>query len=101
MADRRILVTGAGGFIGARLVEVLHCAGGWQVVAGVRRWSTAARVARFPVSLAQCDIRNAAQVRQALQGVTHTWCTARLPGTIGARLSRVPGCSWRRRSRPG
>ena len=71
MAERRILVTGAGGFIGARLVEVLHCAGGWQVVAGVRRWSTAARVARFPVSLAQCDIRDAAQVRQALQGVTH------------------------------
>ena len=41
---RRILVTGAGGFIGARLVEVLHCSGGWHVVAGVRRWSTAARV---------------------------------------------------------
>lgn len=67
----RILVTGAGGFIGARLVEVLHCSGGWQVVAGVRRWSTAARVARFPVELAQCDIRNPAQVERALSGVTH------------------------------
>jgi nucleoside-diphosphate-sugar epimerase len=70
MADR-ILVTGAGGFIGARLVEVLHCAGGWQVVAGVRRWSTAARVARFGVELAQCDIRNPEQVARALSGVTH------------------------------
>ena len=67
----KVLVTGAGGFIGARLVEVLHCAGGWQVVAGVRRWSTAARVARFPVELAQCDIRNAGQVARALSGVTH------------------------------
>lgn len=70
MADR-ILVTGAGGFIGARLVEVLHCAGGWQVVAGVRRWSTAARVARFGVELAQCDIRSPEQVARALSGVTH------------------------------
>jgi nucleoside-diphosphate-sugar epimerase len=68
---RRILVTGAGGFIGARLVEVLHCAGGWQVLAGVRRWSTAARVARFGVELAQCDIRNPGQVARALSGVTH------------------------------
>jgi nucleoside-diphosphate-sugar epimerase len=67
----RILVTGAGGFIGARLVEVLHCAGDWQVVAGVRRWSTAARVARFGVELAQCDIRNAEQVTRALLGATH------------------------------
>jgi nucleoside-diphosphate-sugar epimerase len=71
MAEQRILVTGAGGFIGARLVEVLHCAGGWQVVAGVRRWSTAARVARFPVELAQCDIRSPEQVARALRGVTH------------------------------
>ena len=70
MADR-VLVTGAGGFIGARLVEVLHCAGGWQVVAGVRRWSTAARVARFGVELAQCDIRHREQVARALSGVTH------------------------------
>jgi len=70
MADR-ILVTGAGGFIGARLVEVLHCSGGWQVVAGVRRWSTAARVARFGVELTQCDIRNPEQVARALSGVTH------------------------------
>ena len=68
---RRILVTGAGGFIGARLVEVLQCAGAWQVVAGVRRWSTAARVARFGVELAQCDIRNPDQVERALTGVTH------------------------------
>ncbi|HUQ76735.1 MAG TPA: NAD-dependent epimerase/dehydratase family protein [Burkholderiales bacterium] len=70
MADR-ILVTGAGGFIGARLVEVLHGAGGWQVVAGVRRWSTAARVARLGVELSQCDIRSAEQVARALSGVTH------------------------------
>jgi nucleoside-diphosphate-sugar epimerase len=68
---RRILVTGAGGFIGARLVEVLHCAGGWQVVAGVRRWPTAARVARFGVELAPCDIRSPEQVARALTGVTH------------------------------
>src|SRR3954465_540364 len=67
----RIFVTGAGGFIGARLVEVLHCAGGWQVLAGVRRWSTAARGARLGVGLPPWDIRNADQVARALSGVTH------------------------------
>jgi nucleoside-diphosphate-sugar epimerase len=40
-------------------------------VAGVRRWATAARVARFPVELVRCDIRDAAQVARALAGVTH------------------------------
>ena len=71
MAERTILVTGAGGFIGARVVEILHAAGLGQVKAGVRRWSSGARVGRLPVDLVQCDIRDAAQVRQALRGVTH------------------------------
>src|SRR5829696_7481935 len=70
MAERTILVTGAGGFIGARAVEVLHEARIGQVKAGLRRWSSGARVGRLPVELVQCDIRDAEQVRQALRGVT-------------------------------
>jgi nucleoside-diphosphate-sugar epimerase len=71
MAERTILVTGAGGFIGARVVEILHAAGAGQVKAGLRRWSSGARVGRLPVELVQCDIRDRGQVRQALRGVTH------------------------------
>lgn len=71
MAERTILVTGAGGFIGARAVEILHAAGMGRIKAAVRRWSSGARVGRLPVELVQCDVRDAASVRQALRGVTH------------------------------
>jgi nucleoside-diphosphate-sugar epimerase len=68
---RRILVTGAGGFIGGRVVEVLHTLGRDEPVAGVRRWASAARVGRLPVALVQCDVTNEASVRAAMNGCTH------------------------------
>jgi nucleoside-diphosphate-sugar epimerase len=66
----RILVTGAGGFIGGRIVEVLHEAGTSTVRAGVRRWSSAARVGRLPVEIVQCDVNSADSVRSAMTGVS-------------------------------
>ncbi|HEX9844171.1 MAG TPA: NAD-dependent epimerase/dehydratase family protein [bacterium] len=71
MSDARtILVTGAGGFIGGRIVEVLHALGVGTVRAGLRRWSSGARVGRFPVELVKCDVRDAAEAAAALRGVT-------------------------------
>jgi nucleoside-diphosphate-sugar epimerase len=64
-----VLVTGAGGFIGGRVVEVLHASGQVQVRAGVRRWSTAARIGRLPVDIVACDLLDAAQVDAAMRGV--------------------------------
>ncbi|MGE3781005.1 MAG: Gfo/Idh/MocA family oxidoreductase, partial [Pirellulaceae bacterium] len=52
----RVLVTGAGGFVGGRVVEAMLLSGSAQPVAGVRRWSGAARVACHPVDVAICDI---------------------------------------------
>src|SRR3954470_24201777 len=70
MTDTRILVTGAGGFIGGRIVEVLHELKPGSVRAGVRRWSSAARIGRLPVEIVQCEIGSAESVRSAMQGVT-------------------------------
>ena len=83
---RKILVTGAGGFIGGRVVEVLHRLDAGEVVAGMRRWATGARVGRLPVELVRCDIRDAGQVRDALKGVTHVVHCA-----VGEHSSTVDG----------
>jgi nucleoside-diphosphate-sugar epimerase len=69
MTTRTILVTGAGGFIGARVVEVLHGLGIGTVRAAVRRWASAARIGRLPVDIHLCDLRIPQQVDRAVQGV--------------------------------
>jgi len=68
--ESRVLVTGAGGFIGGRVVEVLHGLGSAQVRAGVRRWASAARIGRLPIEIVPCDLANPAQVDAACAGAT-------------------------------
>ncbi len=66
-----VLVTGAAGFVGARMVEVLHGTGTADVRAGIRRWSGAgiARLARLAVPLVMCDIMEPDQLTPAVEGV--------------------------------
>ena len=66
--SRTVLVTGAGGFIGGRVVELLHETGFANVRAGVRRWSSAARLGRLPVEIVQADVTDPEQARKAVQG---------------------------------
>ena len=68
MPSERILVTGAGGFIGGRAVEVLHQLG-FDVRAGVRRWASAARIGRLPVDIEPCDLAVPQQLDAACEGV--------------------------------
>ena len=68
--EPRVLVTGAGGFIGGRVVEVLHGLGSAQVRAGVRRWASAARIGRLPIEIVPCDLANPSQVDAACAGAT-------------------------------
>lgn len=71
MADKEtILVTGAGGFIGGWLVETLHLSGSADVRAGIRRWSSAARLGRFPVDIVFCDVMNKERITRAMAGAT-------------------------------
>jgi len=65
----KILVTGAGGFIGGSVVELFHLNGIGNVRAGLRRWSSAARIGRFPVEIVLCDILEENQVDAAVMGV--------------------------------
>ncbi len=69
----RILVTGATGFIGGRIVEMAHLdpEARYPVRAGVHQWSSAARLGRFPVETAVLDLTDPARTERALEGITH------------------------------
>ena len=62
----RVLVTGAGGFIGGRVVEHLHL-GAARPIAAMRRWSTAPRLARFGVEIRLCDLLRRDRIADALE----------------------------------
>jgi nucleoside-diphosphate-sugar epimerase len=64
-----MLVTGAGGFVGGRVVEMAHLSGFAKVRAGLRRWASAARVARFAVDMQLCDVLNQEQLNNNVKGV--------------------------------
>jgi len=62
-----VLITGATGFIGGRLVEML--AGRVRVRALVSAYTRTSRIARYPVEMVRGDIRDEAAVAQAARGV--------------------------------
>jgi len=67
--DGKILITGATGFIGCRIVELLYLGGKSNVRAAIHQWSSAARLGRFPVDIVIMDLMNKDEIRQALKGV--------------------------------
>jgi nucleoside-diphosphate-sugar epimerase len=65
-----ILVTGAGGFIGGWIVEVLHLSHTANARAGIRTWSSAARLARFPLEIVLCDVLDKESIVRAMTGAS-------------------------------
>src|SRR5262245_61197671 len=65
---RRVLVTGAGGFLGGRTVELLRDRYGWDAVPMVRAPRSAARLARWPHEILIGDICSRADMDRSLKG---------------------------------
>ncbi|MEM7783784.1 MAG: NAD-dependent epimerase/dehydratase family protein [Planctomycetota bacterium] len=66
---KKVLVTGASGFVGNRVVEALKKSGLGIPLAGVRSWSRAARPARVGAEIVVCDISDFDSVNQAMKNV--------------------------------
>ena len=85
-AGRRVLITGASGFIGCRLSERLHYGSDWGVRALVRSPARAVRLARMPIEFSVGDLSSPSDLAKALEGVD---------AVVHAGI----GTSWRRSDR--
>lgn len=65
----RVLITGASGFLGGRIVEAMLLSGFAHPVGTIRHWTRAARPARFAADLQLCDILQPDQVATAVESV--------------------------------
>ncbi|MEL6106173.1 MAG: NAD-dependent epimerase/dehydratase family protein [Planctomycetota bacterium] len=68
LRERRVLVTGATGFVGGRLAERLHLEQRADVVALVRNWTRAVWVSRYQVEMSQGDVQDFEPVSEAMKG---------------------------------
>jgi nucleoside-diphosphate-sugar epimerase len=68
--NQTVLITGATGFVGGRIVEVFYLSGTAQVRAGIRQWPSVARIARFPVEMVFCNVLDTTQLARAMEGVS-------------------------------
>jgi nucleoside-diphosphate-sugar epimerase len=79
---RRVLVTGASGFIGGRLCEVMAITGTYTPRAFIHSTASAARITRFPIEFSIGDLRDSASVDRAVEGCDAIVHLARGEGSV-------------------
>jgi nucleoside-diphosphate-sugar epimerase len=88
LRDATILVTGASGFIGKRLIEYLALHYQANVRAMVRSYGPAVHLARLPVEIVAGDLMDPASLQQAINGCDLVFhCAAGITGTDESRRS--------------
>jgi UDP-glucose 4-epimerase len=83
-----VLITGANGFIGGRVAELLQAEDTWSVRAGVRRLPPGDRLAALPVEVAQCDIMRPEELSEAVAGMNAVVHCARGPEPVMVQGTR-------------
>lgn len=66
--QRKVLLTGATGFIGSRVAEIMHFRDGWDVRAVVHNPGNASRLARLPVEMVQGDLKSEEAAKRLVDG---------------------------------
>lgn len=87
LQGRKVLVTGAAGFIGGRLVERLVLHHGANVSVLIRKPASAGRLARFPLTFHLGDVTRTADLARAIEGCELVFHCAY--GTTGSQKSRA------------
>ena len=68
-ANPRVLITGGSGFLGGRIAEIMHLAGIGTPIPTIRKWTRAARLARFDMEIRLLDIMEPDSINAAMQGI--------------------------------
>lgn len=85
---KKILVTGANGFIGTRLIEILSTVDGCEITAVVRNFGNAIRLARLPIKIVKGDILDKITCQEYFDGVDYVFhCAYGNSGSFAERKS--------------
>lgn len=66
----KILVTGSGGFIGGRIIELLYLTKYKPFVASVKNWSSCTRIGRLPIEIRKMNLMDINEVENSLTDIS-------------------------------